>query len=61
MAAGCRGDCCGCCCCCCGERESRTPEELTILGETEDEDDEILPRKDYEVKCLKKKKKKASF
>ncbi|XP_038602798.1 chloride transport protein 6, partial [Tachyglossus aculeatus] len=37
-----------CCCCCCGERESRTPEELTILGETQEEDDEILPRKDYE-------------
>ncbi|XP_039210953.1 chloride transport protein 6 [Crotalus tigris] len=48
MAAGCRGGCCGCCCCCCGESESRTPEELTILGETEEEDDEILPRKDYE-------------
>ncbi|XP_070812041.1 H(+)/Cl(-) exchange transporter 6 [Pituophis catenifer annectens] len=48
MAAGCRGGSCGCCCCCCGETESRTPEELTILGETEDEDDEILPRKDYE-------------
>ncbi|KAF4791001.1 chloride transport protein 6 [Turdus rufiventris] len=43
---------CGCgarlCCCCCGERESRTPEELTILGETHEEEDEILPRKDYE-------------
>lgn len=25
----------------------------TILGETEEEDDEILPRKDYEVKYLK--------
>ncbi|KAM3824064.1 H(+)/Cl(-) exchange transporter 6 [Vipera latastei] len=48
MAAGCRGGCCRCCCCCCAERESRTPEELTILGETEEEDDEILPRKDYE-------------
>ncbi|XP_043355966.1 chloride transport protein 6 isoform X3 [Dermochelys coriacea] len=39
---------CCCCCPCCGERESRTPEELTILGETQEEDDEILPRKDYE-------------
>ncbi|XP_053547441.1 H(+)/Cl(-) exchange transporter 6 [Bombina bombina] len=41
---------CGGCgtCCCCGERESRTPEELTILGETHEEDEEILPRKDYE-------------
>uniref|UniRef100_A0A8D0GZ76 Chloride voltage-gated channel 6 n=1 Tax=Sphenodon punctatus TaxID=8508 RepID=A0A8D0GZ76_SPHPU len=39
----------GWCCGCCGERESRTPEELTILGETrEGEEDEILPRKDYE-------------
>ncbi|XP_060132245.1 H(+)/Cl(-) exchange transporter 6 isoform X2 [Zootoca vivipara] len=46
MAAGCGAG--ACCCCCCGERESRTPEELTILGETEEEDDEILPRKDYE-------------
>ncbi|XP_078001800.1 H(+)/Cl(-) exchange transporter 6 isoform X3 [Phascolarctos cinereus] len=48
--AGCRGVLCCCCrwCCCCGERESRTPEELTILGETQEEDDEILPRKDYE-------------
>ncbi|XP_044524610.1 chloride transport protein 6 [Gracilinanus agilis] len=48
--AGCRGALCCCCrwCCCCGERESRTPEELTILGETQEEDDEILPRKDYE-------------
>ncbi|MEE6485231.1 hypothetical protein FKM82_014220 [Ascaphus truei] len=36
------------CCCCCGDRENRTPEELTILGETRDEDEEILPRKDYE-------------
>ncbi|KAB0400131.1 hypothetical protein E2I00_010276, partial [Balaenoptera physalus] len=35
-------------CCCCGERETRTPEELTILGETQEEEDEILPRKDYE-------------
>ncbi|XP_061458027.1 H(+)/Cl(-) exchange transporter 6 isoform X2 [Rhineura floridana] len=47
MAAGCGAGSC-CCCCCCGERESHTPEELTILGETEEEDDEILPRKDYE-------------
>uniref|UniRef100_A0A8C0K540 Chloride voltage-gated channel 6 n=1 Tax=Canis lupus dingo TaxID=286419 RepID=A0A8C0K540_CANLU len=48
--AGCRGALCCCCrwCCCCGERETRTPEELTILGETQEEDDEILPRKDYE-------------
>lgn len=48
--AGCRGSLCCCCrwCCCCGERETRTPEELTILGETQEEDDEILPRKDYE-------------
>ncbi|KAJ7306627.1 hypothetical protein JRQ81_010042 [Phrynocephalus forsythii] len=46
MASGVCGA--GCCCCCCGEREIRTPEELTILGETEDEEDEILPRKDYE-------------
>ncbi|XP_032631294.1 H(+)/Cl(-) exchange transporter 6 isoform X4 [Chelonoidis abingdonii] len=46
--AGCGAPCCCCCCCCCGERESRTPEELTILGETQEEDDEILPRKDYE-------------
>uniref|UniRef100_A0A8C6W4D3 Chloride channel protein n=1 Tax=Nannospalax galili TaxID=1026970 RepID=A0A8C6W4D3_NANGA len=48
--AGCRGSVCYCCrwCCCCGERESRTPEELTILGETQEEEDEILPRKDYE-------------
>lgn len=48
--AGCRGSVCCCCrwCCCCGERESRTPEELTILGETQEEEDEILPRKDYE-------------
>ncbi|NXK25897.1 CLCN6 protein, partial [Arenaria interpres] len=47
--AGCRSGLC-CCCCprCCGERESRTPEELTILGETHEEEDEILPRKDYE-------------
>ncbi|KAM5142207.1 H(+)/Cl(-) exchange transporter 6 isoform 2-T2 [Mantella aurantiaca] len=43
--AACGGD---VCCCCCGERESRTPEELTILGETREEDEEILPRKDYE-------------
>ncbi|XP_066873373.1 H(+)/Cl(-) exchange transporter 6 isoform X4 [Kogia breviceps] len=48
--AGCRGSPCCCCrwCCCCGERETRTPEELTILGETQEEEDEILPRKDYE-------------
>ncbi|XP_015192529.1 H(+)/Cl(-) exchange transporter 6 isoform X1 [Lepisosteus oculatus] len=54
--------CCGsclCCQCCCREGETRTPEELvqwTILGETHDEDDEILPRKDYESldydKCI---------
>uniref|UniRef100_A0A8C2RSP8 Uncharacterized protein n=1 Tax=Capra hircus TaxID=9925 RepID=A0A8C2RSP8_CAPHI len=48
--AGCRGSLCCCCrwCCCCGDRETRTPEELTILGETQEEEDEILPRKDYE-------------
>ncbi|XP_012518094.1 PREDICTED: chloride transport protein 6 isoform X1 [Propithecus coquereli] len=48
--AGSRGSPCCCCklCCCCGERETRTPEELTILGETQEEEDEILPRKDYE-------------
>uniref|UniRef100_A0A674AK17 Chloride channel protein n=1 Tax=Salmo trutta TaxID=8032 RepID=A0A674AK17_SALTR len=43
--------CCGnclCCHCCCRDEETRTPEELTILGETQDEEDEILPRKDYE-------------
>ncbi|XP_046896580.1 chloride transport protein 6 [Hypomesus transpacificus] len=43
--------CCGncfCCHCCCRDGETRTPEELTILGETRDEEDEILPRKDYE-------------
>uniref|UniRef100_A0A3Q3M3B4 Chloride channel protein n=1 Tax=Mastacembelus armatus TaxID=205130 RepID=A0A3Q3M3B4_9TELE len=43
--------CCGnCFCfqCCCREGETRTPEELTILGEIRDEEDEILPRKDYE-------------
>ncbi|OBS75495.1 hypothetical protein A6R68_14022 [Neotoma lepida] len=30
--AGCRGSVCCCCrwCCCCGERESRTPEELSL-------------------------------
>ncbi|XP_076022485.1 H(+)/Cl(-) exchange transporter 6 isoform X2 [Genypterus blacodes] len=39
---------CVCCQCCCREGESRTPEELTILGELRDEEDEILPRKDYE-------------
>uniref|UniRef100_A0A8D2GXF6 Chloride channel protein n=1 Tax=Urocitellus parryii TaxID=9999 RepID=A0A8D2GXF6_UROPR len=48
--AGCRGSLCCCCrwCCCCGENETRTPEELTILGETQEGEDEILPRKDYE-------------
>ncbi|XP_035512312.1 chloride transport protein 6 isoform X2 [Morone saxatilis] len=43
--------CCGncfCCQCCCREGDTRTPEELTILGEIRDEEDEILPRKDYE-------------
>ncbi|XP_072569613.1 H(+)/Cl(-) exchange transporter 6 isoform X1 [Paramormyrops kingsleyae] len=43
--------CCGsclCCQCCCREGETRTPEELTILGETREDEDEILPRKDYE-------------
>uniref|UniRef100_A0A3Q2UL36 Uncharacterized protein n=1 Tax=Fundulus heteroclitus TaxID=8078 RepID=A0A3Q2UL36_FUNHE len=44
--ACCRG--CFCCQCCCREGETRTPEELTILGEIGDEEDEILPRKDYE-------------
>ncbi|XP_030640364.1 chloride transport protein 6 [Chanos chanos] len=39
---------CFCCHCCCRDAESRTPEELTILGETQEDDDEILPRKDYE-------------
>ncbi|XP_041860088.1 chloride transport protein 6 isoform X1 [Melanotaenia boesemani] len=39
---------CFCCQCCCREGETRTPEELTILGEIQDEEDEILPRKDYE-------------
>ncbi|XP_027866113.1 chloride transport protein 6 [Xiphophorus couchianus] len=39
---------CFCCQCCCREGETRTPEELTILGEIRDEEDEILPRKDYE-------------
>uniref|UniRef100_UPI00398F5849 H(+)/Cl(-) exchange transporter 6 isoform X2 n=1 Tax=Pristiophorus japonicus TaxID=55135 RepID=UPI00398F5849 len=43
-------------CCCCGEIEGRSPEELTILGETQEEEDEILPRKDYESldydKCI---------
>ncbi|KAK7884477.1 hypothetical protein WMY93_027600 [Mugilogobius chulae] len=38
---------CFCCKCCCREAETRTPEELTILGEFQSED-EILPRKDYE-------------
>ncbi|XP_061829246.2 H(+)/Cl(-) exchange transporter 6 isoform X1 [Nerophis lumbriciformis] len=42
--------CCGNCLGCrrCSEEESRTPEELTILGDIQDEEDEILPRKDYE-------------
>uniref|UniRef100_A0A8D0AM74 Chloride channel protein n=1 Tax=Sander lucioperca TaxID=283035 RepID=A0A8D0AM74_SANLU len=43
--------CCGncfCCQCCCREGETRTPEELAILGEIQVEEDEILPRKDYE-------------
>ncbi|XP_077949293.1 H(+)/Cl(-) exchange transporter 6 isoform X2 [Gasterosteus aculeatus] len=43
--------CCGsclCCQCCCREGETRTPEELTILGEIQGDEDEILPRKDYE-------------
>uniref|UniRef100_A0A673I4J5 Chloride channel protein n=1 Tax=Sinocyclocheilus rhinocerous TaxID=307959 RepID=A0A673I4J5_9TELE len=43
--------CCGgglCCQCCCNEGDTRTPEELTILGETREDEDEILPRKDYE-------------
>ncbi|XP_037540369.1 chloride transport protein 6 isoform X2 [Nematolebias whitei] len=39
---------CFCCQCCCRRGETRTPEELTILGEIRDEEDEILPRKDYE-------------
>ncbi|XP_062396516.1 H(+)/Cl(-) exchange transporter 6 isoform X2 [Sardina pilchardus] len=39
---------CLCCHCCCRDTETRTPEELTILGETREEEDEILPRKDYE-------------
>ncbi|KAM3617453.1 uncharacterized protein V6R79_006367 [Siganus canaliculatus] len=39
---------CLCCQCCCREGETRTPEELTILGEIQEEQDEILPRKDYE-------------
>ncbi|KAM9752562.1 H(+)/Cl(-) exchange transporter 6 isoform 2-T2 [Menidia menidia] len=34
--------------CCCPEGETRTPEELSILGEIREEEDEILPRKDYE-------------
>uniref|UniRef100_A0A1A8BHA0 Chloride channel protein n=2 Tax=Nothobranchius kadleci TaxID=1051664 RepID=A0A1A8BHA0_NOTKA len=46
MAGCCRN--CFCCQCCCRETETRTPEELTILGEIRDEEDEILPRKDYE-------------
>uniref|UniRef100_A0A672ZL96 Chloride channel 6 n=1 Tax=Sphaeramia orbicularis TaxID=375764 RepID=A0A672ZL96_9TELE len=42
--------CCGGCVCCqsCCRGDTRTPEELTILGEFRDEEDEILPRKDYE-------------
>ncbi|KAF7643710.1 hypothetical protein LDENG_00234960 [Lucifuga dentata] len=36
------------CQCCCREGDTRTPEELTILGEIRDEEHEILPRKDYE-------------
>uniref|UniRef100_A0A672LDN4 Chloride channel protein n=1 Tax=Sinocyclocheilus grahami TaxID=75366 RepID=A0A672LDN4_SINGR len=44
--AGCGG---GLCCQgCCSEGDTRTPEELTILGETREDEDEILPRKDYE-------------
>ncbi|XP_060930215.1 H(+)/Cl(-) exchange transporter 6 [Limanda limanda] len=42
--------CCGnsvCRRCCCRGGDTQTPEELTILGEFRDED-EILPRKDYE-------------
>uniref|UniRef100_A0A3B4EMU0 Chloride channel protein n=1 Tax=Pygocentrus nattereri TaxID=42514 RepID=A0A3B4EMU0_PYGNA len=44
----CCGSCLCCQCCCCTEGETRTPEELTILGETREDEDEILPRKDYE-------------
>ncbi|XP_043931167.1 chloride transport protein 6 [Protopterus annectens] len=40
--------CCGRCTRCCRDADSRTPEELTILGETHEEEEEILPRKDYE-------------
>ncbi|XP_061543047.1 H(+)/Cl(-) exchange transporter 6-like [Phycodurus eques] len=42
--------CCGTCFGCrrCSEEDTRTPEELTILGEIREEEDEILPRKDYE-------------
>uniref|UniRef100_A0A8C2C9C8 Chloride channel 6 n=1 Tax=Cyprinus carpio TaxID=7962 RepID=A0A8C2C9C8_CYPCA len=43
--------CCGrglCCQCCCSEGDTSTPEELTVLGETREDEDEILPRKDYE-------------
>ncbi|KAJ3586797.1 hypothetical protein NHX12_013189 [Muraenolepis orangiensis] len=43
--------CCGnifCCQCCAGDGETRTPEELAILGELREEEEEILPRKDYE-------------
>uniref|UniRef100_A0A3P9IGY5 Chloride channel protein n=1 Tax=Oryzias latipes TaxID=8090 RepID=A0A3P9IGY5_ORYLA len=39
---------CFCCHCCCREGETRTPEELAVLGEIPDEEEEILPRKDYE-------------
>uniref|UniRef100_A0A8C5E1P8 Chloride channel protein n=1 Tax=Gouania willdenowi TaxID=441366 RepID=A0A8C5E1P8_GOUWI len=39
---------CLCCQCCCTDEETRTPEELNILGEIHDEEVEILPRKDYE-------------
>lgn len=46
MKMACCGN-CFFCQCCCREGETRTPEELTILGEFQDED-EILPRKDYE-------------
>ncbi|XP_056897636.1 H(+)/Cl(-) exchange transporter 6 [Takifugu flavidus] len=44
----CLGNCACCQCCCCRDGESRTPEEMTILGGIRDEEDEILPRKDYE-------------
>ncbi|XP_068602750.1 H(+)/Cl(-) exchange transporter 6 [Brachionichthys hirsutus] len=39
---------CFCCRRCRRDGETRTPEELTILGELREEEDEILPRKDYE-------------